>query len=113
MNLFSCYWHHRSVPTLKEKNIKAPESNEAGEVRDHKIFKELARGNGYHIKASLRMQCEAFLSFGAEGAKDVCTMLAKYSRWIVLVIREIFFPTTVVHDLHQCKRRASTSVCLQ
>lgn len=30
MNLFSCYWHHRSVPTLKEKNIKVPESNEAG-----------------------------------------------------------------------------------
>lgn len=53
-------------------------------VRDHKIFKELASGNGYRIKANLKCRAKRLR---AGKAKDLLsfTMLVKYSRWIVSV----------------------------
>jgi len=52
-------------------------------VRDHKIFNELARGNGYRVKANLKWRAKLFELVKLKTCSFA--MLVKYSRWIVSV----------------------------
>jgi len=79
------------MPTFKEKNSRFSESNEAAAKLEIIKYSKNSQEET-DIVSKRASNAVRSISLGTEGAKDVCTMLAKYSRWIVLVIREIFVP---------------------